>query len=753
MKLPKLSFTVLDTETTGFVPKANRIIEFASVQVKNGKVTHEYEHLYSIDEDIPPHVQVITRIRPDMLNGQPPLMEQREEIWNHIGDETLIVGQNVSFDIGMLKAERIDLTDKPWVDTSMLASLVYPELASYSLGYLSQVLELNHEPAHRALGDVHATLELLSKIWERLYDLPDEKLNIVKDIFGKSSEGYRMLAKVLPEKGGKGVLWEEKACRPEPCRRTTCCVSRLDSAHRDTSTVTILEDTLSPCTLESLMSSCAQDTATVHWIAVKNLEAAVERTNVPEDARVLYPPFLLPEQKAVDALLKQDFFTADEATLAIKLRWFSPATREDIALHGDEKDIWSGRLAASEHSPVYLEQFQNLPATLLLDHRQLLRFITDNAHPAHAGMQKNSAIIIDDASMLEDTATKAYGHFCAVTSLRAAAERDAPLTSFVDLLEIWIEKVRSSEDIHFLEEQDFGLPETKGLREKLDLLLERHDLPDRTVEQLQNLYGILHASLKGNLVWIEEQRRGSAVLHAAPENIAHLLTLHLYKKHSTTLLLPPHIDPLTEILPVEIHHKITSQEQEHLPIHFPDRTLSDLFADPPTGKTIVLISSKRMIEDLFVRYTEPLEQRGTILLCQGMGGGLGRMQAEFAALDGAVIWLLTPWMYEGVELPENLAHHLIIDSLPFDHPSDVLIKARSTHFENAFTGYMIPRLKCRLFRLLRTFCRHKTERGDVHILDKRLEQKRYGKDVKQFLEQFQEEEKREMRNGEQMSLL
>ena len=75
MKLPSIPFVVLDTETTGFIPRVNRVIEFASVTVRDGKVGDEYEQLISIDSDVPEVVQVLTHIRPDDLEGKPTFEE------------------------------------------------------------------------------------------------------------------------------------------------------------------------------------------------------------------------------------------------------------------------------------------------------------------------------------------------------------------------------------------------------------------------------------------------------------------------------------------------------------------------------------------------------------------------------------------------------------------------------------------------------------------------------------------------------
>ncbi len=116
MQLPNLPLTILDTETTGFVPKVHRVMEFASMRVEKGKVIDRYEQLFTVAE-IPPIVAAITHIHQEMLQGQPKFEEKMEEVKEHIGTDTILVGQNLGFDIGMLKGEGIDLTECPWIDT------------------------------------------------------------------------------------------------------------------------------------------------------------------------------------------------------------------------------------------------------------------------------------------------------------------------------------------------------------------------------------------------------------------------------------------------------------------------------------------------------------------------------------------------------------------------------------------------------------------------------------------------------------
>jgi Rad3-related DNA helicase len=128
------------------------------------------------------------------------------------------------------------------------------------------------------------------------------------------------------------------------------------------------------------------------------------------------------------------------------------------------------------------------------------------------------------------------------------------------------------------------------------------------------------------------------------------------------------------------------------------------------------------------------------------------MQAEFIAAAAPTLWLLTPWTYEGVELPQGTANNLVCFTLPFDHPNHPVLSRRALHYRNAFGEYSLPRLKARLFRILRTFARHATGDATVQVCDDRLKTKKYGPEVRSHLEQYaaDTEKKTEV---EQMKLL
>ncbi|MFH1444000.1 MAG: exonuclease domain-containing protein [Candidatus Peregrinibacteria bacterium] len=756
MNLPPLSFVVLDTETTGFVPKTNRVIEFASVCAEKGKIVEEFETLIAIPESVPPTVQVLTHITTQMLEGKPTFEQMRETIRSRIGEDALIVGQNVGFDIRMLKGEGIDLTDYPWIDTSMLASMVFPELASYSLGYVSTVLKLRHDPVHRALGDVHATLELFGKCWKRMQELPPDELRTLFEIFSLSSPGYRRLAEVLPTTpAAKRPKWLLSGTRPSRAKKQETG-DRVQLPSLTKNGVTLIEDSLAPQTLQRIVDTAlASKEAT--WIVVKNLEACVRRLTLPEGkTRVLMPAPLLLDPESVEALLLQQAFTSDEATLAVKVRWYRPTAHRDLPVHGDERAVWYGKLACTQQSKAYHQQFTNIPSVALIDHQQLLSLLADPEHPGHAALTANTRLIVTDASMLEDTATKALRWQVVLDHLRAAAEGREDLTNFLDLLQLWIERIRAFQDVRYLISQDLETSEAHALRERLAPFLTDDTLPELPRRDLADLDRILTPELLHHrIAWIQQRQGGSQFIQSVPERIGPLLSSLLYEEHPTMLSVPPlSADTLREILPATDLSAATPFPPFSLPLTIrTDLALDDILREPPPGKSIVLVGSRRIIEEKYVEYAPTLEERGTTLICQNLSGGIERMTAEFLAASSPTLWLLTPWGYEDVELPPEIADRLLIASLPFDHPSHTVLSRRAAHYPNAFEGYFLPRLEHRLFRLLRTFCRHRTFHGEVLVTDDRLKTKSYGKRVMVYLKQFAQEFKAADKDGKsQMEL-
>ncbi len=735
MKLPPIPFLVLDTETTGFVPKVHRVIEYAAVGFADGKRKAEFSSLISHGGDIPPAVQVLTAIKPEDLVGKPTFAEALPKISEMIGDGVLVVGQNVQFDIGMLKGEGWDLSAHPWIDTSMLASLVFPELQSYSLGFLSDVLGLKHEPRHRAMGDVCATSELLSKCWERLLELPDDLATPILALAERSSPGYKILFAALAKErtsSKKRPAW----LKPPP-RSVRAGASTNDNAavlaRPQSPSVALIEETTDPAFLERLLHA-AQQAKGRCWVGVKNLEATLRRVSLPEGIAVLYPPEMLLRPDAQAALLAQPVLTADELTLAAKLLMYTPNSRSEVPMHGGEYDVWNGKLACTRESPEYLKRIADAGQAALIDHQQLLR-IVDDEKPI---LDAETHVVLDDASMLEDTATYAYGWECSTDSLRAAAQGHELLTKCADLIELWMEKTRSATDVRYITQNDLQSPEAKGLYDRVQQLMTTPDVPPPALERLRDLEKMLDVkNLPGRIQWIELYQDRTLHLKSVPEDIAVVLKRKLYDRNPVSLLVPPGMtDALQPILPhgtqtTVVHAQVTPETA--VDVEFPEGlSIPGILADPQ-GKTVLLLGSKRIIEDLYVKYFSAMEAKGVALFCLGFGGGQGRMQAEFAAAKAPAFLLTTHWSYETFELPAGTVDRMYIQTLPFDHPHHPVISRRAGRWSDPFREYSLPRTKARIFRLLRTFCRHRLPDATATIMDDRLRTKPYGRDIIKYL--------------------
>lgn len=728
MRFPPLPFAVLDTETTGFVPRVHHIVELACERYEHGTVAGTFEALTSAPDELPPHVQVLTRIYPEMLEGKPTIDAVNDAFITTLGAETLLVGQNLQFDLNMLKGDGIDLSNRPWIDTSLLAALAFPELKSYSLQYLSKALHLPHEPQHRALGDVRATAALLGAIWERLCELPAANVAEAKAIMCRASDGYRMFFDALPTVGGNGA-WLENARNHHPIRTA----EPMDIPQAAPKTVTLLEEPLDPSFVPSLIAGAANDTVRT-WIAVKNLDNALKRHDI-SGVTVIHPSSQLLNPDAALSLKNQTHFTPDEATLALKLSWFQPRSRADLALHAGERDTWNGKLAATDDHSVYQLQFKDAASVRLIDHRQLLTFLREGSV-----MHEGDRVIIDDASMLEDTATKALGTWIALDDLRAAAQGSDMLMRIADRAALWAETVKNGEDQHMLTAADRSRRETTGLATLVNDTLSDTTLPTRVRYILTELRDFLTpATTVPMLAWIETRAQsGSVNLTSAPERVDLLLKQMLYEKFATILLVPPSLKGvLPAVLPEGYPHTVLpASSLATFAVSFPDTGLEALLQHPPEGKTIALVGSKRIIENAFVKHTVRLEEAGVTLICQGMSGGQGRMESDFLAAEGTTIWMLTPWMYEGIDLPEHAAHHLALESVPFDHPGQPVFARRKDMFGNGFEQYALIRLYHRLFRLLRGFARHAAPNADVMILDQRMKEKSYGSRVQAYFRTF-----------------
>ncbi len=207
--LGDVTFCVLDIETTGSDRGGDMITEIGVVKVRRGECLGTMATLINPGRAIAPSVTVLTGITHSMVAKAPRIETVLPTLQEFIGD-SVIVGHNVSFDMGFINAALLR-SDRPAlrntvVDTLPLARrLVRDEVPDCKLGTLASRFRLDHRPSHRALDDALATTDLLHLLLERaagLGVLGLDDLVMLPKMGGHPQAGKLKLTHHLPRSPG-----------------------------------------------------------------------------------------------------------------------------------------------------------------------------------------------------------------------------------------------------------------------------------------------------------------------------------------------------------------------------------------------------------------------------------------------------------------------------------------------------------------------------------------------------------------------
>ena len=159
-------YAVIDTETTGLLPgHRHRVIEIAVVLLDaQGQVEREWVTLLNPQRDLgPQHIHGI--LTADVL-AAPEFADVARELGELLAGR-MVVGHNVEFDLGFLRAEfarlgvAVPLIMERSMCTMALAGYLYPG-AKRTLGACCTAAGISIEGWHSALADTRATAQLFS---------------------------------------------------------------------------------------------------------------------------------------------------------------------------------------------------------------------------------------------------------------------------------------------------------------------------------------------------------------------------------------------------------------------------------------------------------------------------------------------------------------------------------------------------------------------------------------------------------------
>jgi DNA polymerase III epsilon subunit family exonuclease len=188
--LETATFTVIDLETTGLSAKRNSITELTAIQYVNGQQTAIYSTLVQPKEPIPPEVEDLTGISNEMVRTAPPVVMVLNELFQTMGPTPLIVGHNVSFDLGFLREKcqetgLLGLEDRLSYErsfcTKVLAQKVMPGLPSYEGIVVATQCGYHNDNPHRAEADVRMSAAILFTLISELQNT-DHTLQTVGDL-------------------------------------------------------------------------------------------------------------------------------------------------------------------------------------------------------------------------------------------------------------------------------------------------------------------------------------------------------------------------------------------------------------------------------------------------------------------------------------------------------------------------------------------------------------------------------------------
>ena len=147
------------------------------------------------------------------------------------------------------------------------------------------------------------------------------------------------------------------------------------------------------------------------------------------------------------------------------------------------------------------------------------------------------------------------------------------------------------------------------------------------------------------------------------------------------------------------------------------------------GGAFVLTTSLRVLDDLSRHLGPSFRRQGLEVLVQGELPKHDLLE-RFRAHGHAVLFA-TLGFWEGVDVPGHALRLVVLDRVPFDVPTDPLVRARCEQIEreggSAFKEHLLPSAALTLRQGFGRLVRTRSDRGLVAILDGRMRSKGYGK--------------------------
>lgn len=735
-------YVSLDLETTGFDPEKDQVIEFGAVKFDLSGPKETLKFFVKSSIPIPPIVTHITKIKDEDLLDANPLEDHIQEIEAFIGDLP-IIGHNISFDTGFLKAKGVKVPGEDF-DTHILAGMLLHNLPSYSLEVISQTLGLQHTDKHRALDDAIAAMELFIELTKRFKALPEDLLKEIQQLCQKSDWPLNSYINSLNHEPQEfAPLVETKPLKKSNFDTQTIINAQeelIDAAPPYEQIIKDLTENCSPDTyiavpydtfrkVEKFISdNIAKIDCKHQYLSPKRLNKFKQRPLFDEDQISALIKYLIWERQTNTGLLSEVRLTGKEKHTLDKV--CISETEKDLAAEpyyqkAHQQDQTAAALCTQkyilENPPsqehkltiIDLDSFQKclhrelsifLKEEFIQNTLENLTEIIPETQIQELQSRTNTLFSLLTEIFNQGNDQNEYSPRCNITlAIKGQSHWENAKTTVKGIFEIAKQfQVQDTEETPYLRQ------------------LKRH------LKDLQTVFFGEH--LKPTLMWLEENYRDKAiVLRRIPKNIHDDLKKFLNQFQEFKIIgenLDLEKDLLSEyqLKTLELNAsnlKIQIAENQEEETEIIDQLIKELKANP--GHTAIVSNSKQNLH----RLTLALSQAGIETISQ-ITSSTGKLKAKFLELQDEGVVLMTPNVWAKFNHQE-LVKTLYIYKIPFMSPSDPEIIALSENSQNAFMEVAIPKANAIIKSIISRL--DLSSPATVRLIDSRILNRKYGEEI------------------------
>jgi ATP-dependent DNA helicase DinG len=401
-----------------------------------------------------------------------------------------------------------------------------------------------------------------------------------------------------------------------------------------------------------------------------------------------------------------------------------------------------------------------------------------------------SAVILDEAHLLEDVASEYFGAQVSSYQLedlvrdvgsvsienaevdREVTKSSSRLQHFADNFWMGFREGRGTEGRYPINPHMFAVKKSNGevtstplgdlylaldgalarLETTLDAIKDKPAEIENLVRRLRqsrfDLQFIVTGVDKKFVYWTERRGRGM-FLRASPIDVSGLLEDKLFSEVDTVVLTSATLssagnfafirerlglDKAKDLI-AESTFDFQSQAVLYLPAKMPDPRSPD-WADAAADEVIKIVNAtdgrafvlSTSLAGMQSLYDRAMPELDFPCFIQG-SAAKGRLLEKFRATPNAVLFA-TSSFWQGVDVRGQQLSCVIIDKLPFAVPTDPIVAARQRYIEDeggsSFFEYSVPQAIISLKQGLGRLIRSTTDRGVLAVLDPRLRTKAYG---------------------------